>query len=219
MNPINSKKIKNYNELKKIISELRFFSISNNLSIFFRGHSKEQWEIKPSLARITNDKESAIKLEFQNIESLLYDNKSSNLLQNNLFFNSINKDWSNLIQLQHLKSNTSLLDWTCSLETSIYFAIKEKSEDDFDACIWILLVDEKFIIKEFNDKFLKISPLNNVKSTIIALGGSVCQDYTKKNRCQKKKYSKWCFFCSTLCKYSYTFRIELRSKFIQVNNP
>ena len=48
-----------------------------------------------------------------------------------------NKDWNTLFLMQHYGLYTRLLDWTDSLVTSLYFAIRNH-KDETDACIWIL---------------------------------------------------------------------------------
>ncbi|MGR6858983.1 FRG domain-containing protein [Aliivibrio salmonicida] len=89
--------------------------------IWYRGHSNSSYQLVPSINR------GSVKNEI----ALFYDYKAYAAA-----INSEHKDnWELLLDMQHYGLPTRLLDWTTSLGTALYFALKGTPESP---CIWLL---------------------------------------------------------------------------------
>ncbi len=113
--------------------------------VFFRGNKKSTYSLLPGLARIDADDlvifENRIYYDFvQYGGHLIPPNKNT---------------WDILFLMQHHGLPTRLLDWSESLLTALYFAIKESSTTN-DAAIWVLDpfgLNNKTIKKQIIDFF------------------------------------------------------------------
>lgn len=117
-------------EIEKILKQVTELKREYN-TIWFRGHSNDEYKLNSGLYRISKELSTV-----RNAENNIF----------NCFINygdpycskfNENKDWNTLFLMQHYGMYTRLLDWTDSFLTALYFAIKDKKESK-DACIWIL---------------------------------------------------------------------------------
>lgn len=94
----------------------------NNNPVWYRGHSDTNYKLIPSVLR--NDYNS-------HELSLFYDYKTHASFLNN----GPKNNWDTLLDMQHYGLPTRLLDWTSSLGTALFFAIKDNPKSP---CIWLL---------------------------------------------------------------------------------
>jgi FRG domain len=115
------RRIKSIGEL---VSALLQHRVAGALT-WYRGHTKSDWPLRPSLARITGHAEAEIALlkRFQQ-------NAMPHLSR------IPQEEWEWLFLMQHHRVPTRLLDWTESPLAALYFAVEEL--DDNDGALWCL---------------------------------------------------------------------------------
>lgn len=93
--------------------------------VWFRGHSKANWKLLPSLARKTKwlSAESALISKFKQNSSLLLTRPPMD-------------DWDWLTVMQHHRVPTRLLDWTENPLVALYFVVCEQQK--YDGALWVL---------------------------------------------------------------------------------
>lgn len=96
--------------------------------VWFRGHGKSEWTLKPSLYRshFSIQHEPILMTRFmQNAIPLLHFRPTS--------------AWEWLFLMRHHGCPTRLLDWTESPLVALYFACENASEDGTDGHVWCLM--------------------------------------------------------------------------------
>lgn len=100
-----------------------------NEDVWFRGHSRNTYQLLPSLARVEHGmaREALLAKRFkQNAHSFRQSPPQS--------------EWEWLFLMQHFGVPTRLLDWTESPLVALYFAVHGFAEDDgHDGNLWALL--------------------------------------------------------------------------------
>jgi len=97
-------------------------STINQGVIWYRGHSNSSYKLLPTIMRHSSQLNEA---------GLFYDYKSHAAGINN----ENKEDWELLLDMQHYGLPTRMLDWTTSLGTAMYFALKGNPTSP---CIWII---------------------------------------------------------------------------------
>ncbi|MCE3606443.1 FRG domain-containing protein [Massilia sp. P8910] len=120
--------VSNIGELISGLAELT--AIIGDEVVWFRGHSSDQFQLLPSIAR------DAVALQR---ESLL----SKRFKQNAHPFRQVppQNEWEWLFLMQHFGVPTRVLDWTESPLVALYFAVSDDDQRYLadDAHIWVLL--------------------------------------------------------------------------------
>ncbi|MCG9650845.1 FRG domain-containing protein [Vibrio brasiliensis] len=109
--------------IEKLFEELQNSSEElQSDTIWYRGHSESSFKLLPTAYR---SQESFNEL------ALFYDYKS-----HVASINGANKDdWDIILDMQHYGLPTRLLDWTSSVGTALYFALRSNPTNP---CIWII---------------------------------------------------------------------------------
>lgn len=132
-------RITSAHELVILIRELRIANIGNLL--VFRGHSLREYTLTPGITR------GSIPVEkITEIESKLYSAFFNDLRDNKIPGEKLSQmiadqpellSWYSTCLGQHLGLKTRLLDWSDRCETSLYFAVEDKSKHGQDGSLWI----------------------------------------------------------------------------------
>ncbi|HAV1401786.1 TPA: FRG domain-containing protein [Vibrio parahaemolyticus] len=123
------------------------FSMSTS-ELLFRGHSSIDYKLLPTLHR-------AGKISSE--RSIFYSYKSHATSLNG----GIKTNWDTILDMQHYGLPTRLLDWTNSLGTALYFALKG---DPASPCIWLL---DPYTLNEISTSY----PVLYDTSSLPDLGG------------------------------------------------
>ncbi len=100
--------------------------LGNPPTIWYRGMSRAEYKLVPSLMRATNDakKEQDLFNEYERSAAILTTRRSN--------------DWELLFDMQHYGIPTRLLDWTDVLGVAIAFALYDTKDDKHDSSIHLL---------------------------------------------------------------------------------
>ncbi|HAC63076.1 MAG TPA: hypothetical protein DCF68_05935, partial [Cyanothece sp. UBA12306] len=117
--------VNNWNDFLKKAEEIAESLRNGNKDqqLWYRGHHKIGYKLQPSLLRYHEGVQQEEKL-FEKYKETLDSDES---LQRN--------PWAILLEMQHYRVPTRLLDWTEVLGVAVYFAITPKFDE---ACIYIL---------------------------------------------------------------------------------
>lgn len=137
---MNEYKVNNLNEYIDKVTEIRNKEASE---LWFRGHSKEIYQLRPNFFR---DRENLEEIKLKELETKLnraFNEKAISFLK---YSGDDNDDspyasWRKFFLMQHYGAPTRLLDWTENAITAICFALfdhKLNSTPDTDAHVWIL---------------------------------------------------------------------------------
>lgn len=118
------------NSLEDLCMYIQEIKLSEETTLWYRGHSDLLWDLVPSIQR------NGIERKEQIITHSFY-HSVSQVSDENISITYYDK-W--ITKMQHYGLPTRLLDWSYSPLIAIYFAtIIPYSECKNDACIWILL--------------------------------------------------------------------------------
>lgn len=95
--------------------------------IWFRGHSRRNWKLVPSLARTARN---------LNAESALIKRFMQNAVPH--IDTPLRDEWEWMFLMQHHRAFTRLLDWTESPLTALYFAVFEDRHRNAAGAVWCL---------------------------------------------------------------------------------
>jgi hypothetical protein len=112
-----------------LIMVLRELSIQREL-LWFRGHSRKDWKLIPSLARNSGHLEKETEIIKRFIQ----------LAVPHLIGDAPRDDWEWIFLMQHHRVPTRLLDWTESPLAALWFAVSSTDANDIahDGAFWCL---------------------------------------------------------------------------------
>ena len=95
--------------------------------VYLRGQSFSGWDLKPKISRpdykLTLLDENNLFIDFKSRSELIVGDENS---------------WNVLFRMQHYGLPTRLLDWSESLNVSLFFASEGKSHAEEEGAVWIL---------------------------------------------------------------------------------
>lgn len=96
-------------------------------TVWFRGQSRSDWKLVPSLARKKKDlaAEAALRKRFMQNAVPHLDKTPT-------------EEWEWMFMMQHHRAPTRLLDWTESPLAALYFAVNDNKHIRKDAAVWCL---------------------------------------------------------------------------------
>lgn len=180
MKEIKQTKVKSIEEIISFVTNLR---VANNISLAFRGETKDYKEtaLTPSLYR---------KFNYINKENLIY--KEMQRFNDNEFL-SDRTAFDKLSRMQHYSAPTRLLDISADIMSAIYFAIDKKEDIDKDDAIIYIFELKKEELKYYDSD--SVSVVSNIakiplisESSLKSKKSLLC-DVTK-YRNNKKKFNK-----------------------------
>lgn len=130
-----NKNIGSVRTLLHILDKLNDEEYSENVEIFYRGHSSSKFEIKPYIYRTGN----LIKNEdilFKNI-----------IARSPIEFKDCDSTFEKLVKMQHYSLPTRLLDITSNPLVALFFACKDEGQENEDGKLF------RFVIKENEIKY------------------------------------------------------------------
>ena len=100
--------------------------LGNPAEIWYRGQSKCEWTLEPSLVRVDSweSKEKLLFDEFKRLSVGVFEKRSN--------------DWDTLFDMQHYWIPTRLLDWTTVLGVALAFILHSDYSNDTDSAIYVL---------------------------------------------------------------------------------
>ena len=189
--------ITSFEDLKRGILKIKQETFSSH-SLLFRGEGNSEWKLIPSLARYTLDNQMKSiyfeKLEEERFNEFKNENFEKNTIQKPFFKNDYQEEWLLLQQQQHIKSNTSLIDWSFNFKIALYFAIKDIKYDVFDGQIWIFIIENDKVKRDFDRGYLNFSPFKVKECSMVTLSGFLDENYLIKIAMRKKNTQFGAFF-------------------------
>ena len=117
--------IKDWSEFLNISHQLDVAKIGS-ISYAFRGHSKKEWLLAPTLLRHCDHQNKSIEevLEIESLALAEFQSQAHLHLEPNILNRTTDTiSWWTL--MQHYGAPTRLLDWTKSIFVAAYFAVAE----------------------------------------------------------------------------------------------
>lgn len=135
--------------LKSIQNDLNVLSDGDITPIWFRGHSKSDYKLLPSLYRMKDNKYFYSTKLRETIESLFKSFTVKSFGAPEIFEKGNDSIIGTIVSMQHYSVPTNILDWSTSLFVALYFAVEhqmvysnnEKNQREIckaDADLWLL---------------------------------------------------------------------------------
>lgn len=155
---MNTNHLNNLNEVKVLVDKIREHRNSKPFQEYFRGQVSDTYSLIPGLSRKFSDHDALIKVEKLLLEDfkkeMIANNKTDKLL---LHDNPVNfqNEWHWLVQAQHYRLPTRMLDWTLCWKNALYFAVEEQIKEkeylnSHDGQFWVFYVPDEFIMSNEN---------------------------------------------------------------------
>ena len=204
--------ITSYEDLKNAISSLKLETFSSH-SLLFRGQGNNNWKLTPSLVRGHENhltSEDLAILEQEQFNKFKNEYANTNKIQKPFFKNKHQEDWLLLQQQQHLESNTSLIDWTFDYKIALFFAIEDRRLDIYNGQLWVFVIENEKVKKDFDGEYLNYSPFEIKESGMVTLSGFLDENYSKKLGMRKKNSQFGAFYLQPYSEIH--FPLEKRSE-------
>lgn len=155
-------KIRTLNEYKSIIARIRSklpFPMSA-LQLLFRGHSKNAYQLLPTLCRHGFNEGKVLLFEkylHNEFKSRIKDGSIGSTQLHIPNSNDYLDDWTLLFQERHLELPTRVLDWTTNEMVALYFALNNENHHGVDGHVWVLTSINSFsVFSEMNPELERI---------------------------------------------------------------
>lgn len=106
--------IRSVGEMLKVLKE----QVKPKIITWFRGHSRKEWELLPSIARVEN--KGFMQNAIPHIDTPL------------------SNEWEWMFLMQHHRAPTRLLDWSESPLAALYFAVEDQAHLNVAGAVWCL---------------------------------------------------------------------------------
>lgn len=159
--------LRSLKEVKSIVDIIRQNRNNKPFHEYFRGQASDTYSLMPSLSRKFSDHEELIKIERLLMEDFKKEMKTNNKTDRLLLHDNpvdFQNDWAWLVQAQHYRLPTRMLDWTLCWEVALYFAVEEQFRDkeylnSHDGQFWVFYVlDEIIMSKENQNSYYRTDP-------------------------------------------------------------
>lgn len=172
--------LRSYEQVKALIPKIQKKRIPGIMGFkplhqeYFRGQVSNTFVLKPSLSRCFSDNESLLKIEKLLIDDFKKEMKTHNkidklsLNKNPLEFQN---EWACLVQSQHYRLPTRMLDWTLKWEVALYFAVEEQFGDkeylnSHAGQFWVFYVPDEIIMSIENQNAYYRTDPNKFNETV-----------------------------------------------------
>lgn len=159
--------VQSYNDVRSLVSTIREKRANRPVYEYFRGQVSDTFELKPSLSRCFSESASLI-----NVEKLLMEDFKKEMIDYNkidkLFISEnpieFQNEWAWLVQAQHYRLPTRMLDWTLRWDIALYFAVEEQFGDkkylnSHEGQFWVFYVPDEIIMsKENQNSYYQTDP-------------------------------------------------------------
>jgi hypothetical protein len=125
-------------ELIKLLTDEMIYDPDSQIGgmAIFRGQSQFNFDLKPSIARLSSKKLNSTdlrKLESKSINSF---KRTKHLYLKNNFYSEDKGAIPLLMDMQHFSFATRLLDWSYSAYVALYFAVNKDMSEDGALFVW-----------------------------------------------------------------------------------
>lgn len=131
------------------VSELRdMWGLAKHKELWFRGESRDYKETilrpelyRPAAGRNPDDPAKPLKptSSLLRIENDLYDEfQRTAIIRTDAKTSEEEWDWDSYFLMQHHNCPTRLLDWSDGALMALHFAVRNKADDDKNACVYVL---------------------------------------------------------------------------------
>ena len=159
--------LKSYIEVRSLVFKIRENRNIAPFQEYFRGQVSDTYSLIPGLSRKFFDQESLIQVERLLMEDFKKEMKANNKTDKLLLHKNpvdFQNDWAWLVQAQHFRLPTRMLDWTLCWKNALYFAVEEQIKEkeylnSHDGQFWLFYVPDEFImVNENQDLYYRTDP-------------------------------------------------------------
>lgn len=149
---------------------------------YYRGLSKEHYDLKSYLSRFAKDSTDLKNIEEDSLRA--FEDGINAIGPNFLRKTSMNyahfKDWEIMWQAQQAGLPTRLMDWSISIETACFFAVMNAENDDNDGQLFVFTCPSSICHPLNTDKYLDHNPSDFQDKFLIN------PDFNEKNNFEKQ---------------------------------
>ena len=165
-----SKYITSLSDLEKIVLGYQIRRISNRMVMeHYRGQGRPEYKLIPGIARnikCHKDVEEKEKIIFKSFFSELQKKGIKDIIRQDSFLTDEENIWNTLIQAQHLRIPTRLLDWSLKPLVGLWFAVEDSKNDNVDGQLWVFTTPDCIHLTDTRDNFYK-KDINNLDKTYL----------------------------------------------------
>lgn len=151
-------RIKSLGDIEPLIVQIRDERYWSGLAFmeFYRGHGKTSYKLHPQLLRIEKSIDEIESIEQEFLNRFIKTPEIKEVIQESFIHDkySYSDEWYNLMQAQHLRLITRILDWTIKWEVAMFFAVENELYHGVDGTFWVFKCPYKYIINDADKKVL-----------------------------------------------------------------